>query len=350
MAITDLTGYTWTGNSTLEDLDDYSIFIDFVCDGVAYSHINIRYLNGDIVEYGGTRVYQNNAWIDEKYRTITFTSNNSSWINWFESEGVLTKNITEPEEPSTTLKDLTNTTWQLSANEWSAVQGNPVAGEGVYSIYTVVRGEVYTHFAIGAYYEGDDNTIESDTDCIVFYDDANKSHSVVFYNDESVTFKIVGGADAKTTELIAWVEENGKQKSAAASEVVANIRKSREVSEALLSSANAKTGNNDTNLTDAVRALVDGYGQGEEVAEYDGTVVIEDAVKLISFKISGANKYQAEEGMTWSEWVASDYNTYGFTVSGSYIMRDTFTVVNTDYTPVNTTDVITDGGVYYEEN
>ena len=53
-----------------------------------------------------------------------------------------------------------------------------------------------------------------------------------------------------------------------------------------------------------------GVYEGETVEEYDGTVVIEDLVSLISFIIEETT-YQAEEGMTWAEWVESEYNTIG---------------------------------------
>lgn len=52
---------------------------------------------------------------------------------------------------------------------------------------------------------------------------------------------------------------------------------------------------------------------GEEDNDYGTTVVIgeEDEVNLITFTIADV-EYQAEENMTWSEWVDSDYNTNGF--------------------------------------
>ena len=34
-------------------------------------------------------------------------------------------------------------------------------------------------------------------------------------------------------------------------------------------------------------------------------------VKIISFTVNG-DAYQAKEGMTWGEWIASEYNTDGF--------------------------------------
>lgn len=50
-----------------------------------------------------------------------------------------------------------------------------------------------------------------------------------------------------------------------------------------------------------------------EVPEWDGSFT-----KLITFTIDGA-EYQAESGMTWAEWVESDYNTITAYVSDSYV-------------------------------
>ena len=68
---------------------------------------------------------------------------------------------------------------------------------------------------------------------------------------------------------------------------------------------------------------------------------------LIAFTISGID-YQAEEGMTWSEWVASSYNSGGYTESDGKIMRLRKFV----YTPagrVDSSDVIVPNESYTEE-
>lgn len=68
---------------------------------------------------------------------------------------------------------------------------------------------------------------------------------------------------------------------------------------------------------------------------------------LIIFMISGI-EYQAEEGMTWSEWVASSYNSGGYTESDGKIMRLRKFV----YTPagsVDSSDVIVPNESYTEE-
>lgn len=41
------------------------------------------------------------------------------------------------------------------------------------------------------------------------------------------------------------------------------------------------------------------------------------SVTLITFTINGTS-YQAEEGMTWGEWVNSSYNTGGFVINTGY--------------------------------
>lgn len=42
------------------------------------------------------------------------------------------------------------------------------------------------------------------------------------------------------------------------------------------------------------------------------------APTIITFTI-GSTSYQAEEGMTWEQWVDSSYNTAGYYVRGSYV-------------------------------
>lgn len=86
------------------------------------------------------------------------------------------------------------------------------------------------------------------------------------------------------------------------------------------------------------------------VEEWDGTgVVIEGLVKLISFTIDGTS-YQAVDGMTWAEWVESDYNpspngivsgsTY-IAIGGSYVYATSSSVM------VKPTDVISQSDTYY---
>ena len=47
---------------------------------------------------------------------------------------------------------------------------------------------------------------------------------------------------------------------------------------------------------------------------------VEQGSGEIGFTIDGTS-YQAEEGMTWGDWVESDYNTDNYGVFGSYIVQ-----------------------------
>lgn len=76
-------------------------------------------------------------------------------------------------------------------------------------------------------------------------------------------------------------------------------------------------------------------GEVGGVYKYTGTTgtyengalyVLEEEASLISFTIDGTS-YQAEEGMTWGEWVESEYNTDGFIIFNSiYVGNDSYVI------------------------
>lgn len=73
--------------------------------------------------------------------------------------------------------------------------------------------------------------------------------------------------------------------------------------------------------------------------------------KLITFTIAGTT-YQAIDGMTWGEWVDSEYNTGGFYIYNEFICwRTNITHVDIDpfgssNFPTPTTKIISDGTYY----
>ncbi len=84
-------------------------------------------------------------------------------------------------------------------------------------------------------------------------------------------------------------------------------------------------------------------------SEPSAAVSVTKGATLISFTIAGTS-YQAEEGMTWEEWVNSSYNT-GYQGSGEYLWSCTssgyiqldvmyVTTAGTLATRVKTTDII----------
>jgi hypothetical protein len=72
---------------------------------------------------------------------------------------------------------------------------------------------------------------------------------------------------------------------------------------------------------------------------------VEDYVEsnLITFTIDGS-EYQAEEGMTWADWVNSEYNTDGYYI-GDYdniYSKDNLFVLEF----IHSSDIILDGKMY----
>lgn len=84
----------------------------------------------------------------------------------------------------------------------------------------------------------------------------------------------------------------------------------------------------------------------EPATRYEGYVYLIVEPTLISFTI-GSQPYQAEDGMTWAEWVNSEYNTGGFVEFSSGIFdhlydRQVYLVGD----PVAPTDTIYDSSAY----
>lgn len=69
------------------------------------------------------------------------------------------------------------------------------------------------------------------------------------------------------------------------------------------------------------------------------------AVVLIDFKLQGF-ELQAEEGMTWEQWVSSEYNTIYCSFWGNNVQRGGEIVGTSNTTPVTITDVIISDFVY----
>ncbi len=79
----------------------------------------------------------------------------------------------------------------------------------------------------------------------------------------------------------------------------------------------------------------------------DNSVHYNKVVQLITFTIASI-QYQAIEGMTWGEWVSSEYNTDGFYWDSFQIASQDgqYCVCLSDYTSVKNSDEIIDGYQY----
>lgn len=115
--ITDLTGYTWVGNSSLSNIapsgtditskdgmaENYAI--NFTCNNVSYTYFNV--LDRDYSPYGyfysnealnsddGTTVVYTESWISDNFKTIQIIggtdATNSNLIAWLQNNGTLTQ-------------------------------------------------------------------------------------------------------------------------------------------------------------------------------------------------------------------------------------------------------------------
>lgn len=131
------------------------------------------------------------------------------------------------------------------------------------------------------------------------------------------TFKITGGEDAANSEFLEWLQ-------AIATKIPVISFKHRYRNTTLI---------------------------GTGTYKFRPYTVDEPTVTLISFTIDGTT-YQAEEGMTWAEWVESSYNTGGFHTVGNNVTYDGSRMVSTSETErpeywVLLTDEIIDDKNYY---
>lgn len=88
---------------------------------------------------------------------------------------------------------------------------------------------------------------------------------------------------------------------------------------------------------------------GEAVAASGGRawkrLSTESATTNISFTIEGAS-YTADSGMTWADWVASDYNTDGFVITNGYLEYSGYPLLNSASVSQKSTDTIVEGEAY----
>ena len=189
------------------------------------------------------------------------------------------------------ITDLTGTTWIINNNI------NDFPGDS-FAINFTSNGNNYTHF---------NPTSEAPGELIIWllvYWDATLAGTTVYnsgtwVNDNYKTIEITGGTDATNANLISWLEANATQ--------------------VIPEPTVTKIGN--------LSIMKKMFGSLPIVKEVlNGTTIYENGGStpaLISFTIS-SNSYQAEEGMTWTQWCESDYNTDGFFDDGYTIVAPTY--------------------------
>ena len=179
------------------------------------------------------------------------------------------------------ITDLTNTVWDIPAG-WTCS-----AGYGEFSVTVKLDDDTleYSELTIGSYLGSNDGI---DWGQMPSADIIEVGLNVRRSSFQSFTITITGGTDVTNAQLISWLQENGTLVTSKAPNYTA-------LDDALdrLAAAIAERTGAELPLT-----LEEMLAAAKEIGQ----------AALISFTISGTT-YQAEEGLTWEQWVGTDYNT-----------------------------------------
>ena len=352
---TDLTNTTWIFNNNPDmDVEGGLYSINFISNNTSYTEIRFGEIGNYRLLYNSTSAYRSGTWNNENYKTIEINggtdSTNSTLISWLES------NATQ-----ITLDDLTNTTWLINNNP--SITGS----YGVFNINIscddITTGGSYIGLAIGysfSSYAGGGEWVDG-TSAFLFYQFESSS-----INGYTLTF--TGGDDAENISLIAWLEANATQItvedltgtkwiindtpdwfSSTSYEIdfVTNngTEEYNEIQSVIdhgnliyylpaqQSSAIWDTSNGwldsayktieITGGTDSTNMTLIGWltQNATQVIAPTKTYKLGWRLKsatLISFTVRSIS-YQAEDGMTWQQWVNSEYNTPNFIIDDNYV-------------------------------
>lgn len=331
MPITDLTGYTWVGNgySSIESsgattLGEWAInfvsngnnYTEFSYDGTAYPEDPVD------LWFNNTLVCTDTGWVNEAYKTIVITGGddvtNEDLISWLENTGTLTA-------PAPSISDLTGTKWLINLTPVLSPLANnesdPDFGEWASYIFDIT-GTSYEDYEI--------NSIELTADDVYGFAFGLSGMNVYegdlggwTYGEGFRTIEITGGTDVTNADLIAWLEANATQ--------------------VVSATPSLNFGGSDVTLF---------LGSSYVSKVYLGSTLLYEgeapSVTLISFEV-GNTTYQAEQGMTWAQWLASNYNINGFYSQYGYIQysaNDYVVIADGSNTAVQPTDTIIDNGEY----
>lgn len=156
-------------------------------------------------------------------------------------------------------------------------------------------------------------------------------------NNDYRTITITGGTDATNSYLITWLQNNGTLILPDLSNTHWKLNNNLTFTDIGTKSINFKSGNNTySSITIS----------GSDGLKYNNTTIVEaPTTTIINFIIASVEgvdtTYQAEEGMTWQEWVDSEYNTDGCFIQSNRVMLGAMAV--RDAVP---TDTIISGNRY----
>lgn len=175
----------------------------------------------------------------------------------------------------------------------------------------------------------------------------NKGAKAIYFRGAAITANVINAGD------IATFVYNGSQYHLVAIDRWQNDLTGKEaISNKVTSLSSSST---DTQYPSA-KCVYDMIGDVESVLT---TLLEGESVSLIEFSVfySTTITYQAEDGMTWSEWISSAYNTDGFYISGNKICSSysgnyklAYTGGSGNYITTPSTTVIEANHKYYLDN
>ena len=215
MAITDLTGTTWTFNDTV----DFSLILQSkrfnINATTSFGEATSIYINQDNISFYlptyGTDVqfYNNSGWFDSNAKTIIISggtdATNLTLISFIESNA--TKNIT----------DLTGTTWvfnnTLLASPYTGytktihvdITCNNVSYDTMLLMFSYgLEPSIVT--SVYVQNEGESGSV------IQIYNDSTGSVDDGWVNDNYKTITFTGGEDIADSDFVSWVQQNASIK------------------------------------------------------------------------------------------------------------------------------------------
>ena len=271
---------------------------------------------------------------------------------------ILTINYTETQ--SSTITDLTGTTWVFDDELSLPI----IIGDyATFNINFTSNSTNYTQLVDNSDSSPLDKSLWLQYNNTLAYEFAEEESVVTipptWYNENYKTIQITSGTDVTNSTLINWLQANATQQTSG---------NQYEITETL---TNLTSGNKTIQITPdtgyylpssitVTNGTLVSYNSTTGVAVISGdnavvTVECSDTPSTISFTIAGTT-YYAGTNMTWADWVESEYNTGGYSNSYSYnlgrnaiskiISGISVVVCSTQYNAVFVTDTIQSGATY----
>lgn len=206
------------------------------------------------------------------------------------------------------ITNLIGTTWRLDGVFNGLSSGYGIFNIDANGIYTIFANEeAYTEVTMNTSIIACGYTVNDlvpyDNECYIYATVEGQSDYLPIQSDATFRnqyeFTITGGADISNPLFIDFINTYGTLVSAPEPEVpTAESVKSK--LQSLITASNAKTGKSDANLTDAVKTLLEGYGQGEDSPLPTEVATEDEMTALLSTAEVGAiYKYTGETTDTY---------------------------------------------------